>query len=189
MKSRSKTARPGAAPARSRATEKAPLEKAATEQDVAGDAEVAEQFLWEVVSINMYLEEIQYMLAKHVGISGPQWMILIGINDLDQSDGVSVRAVSNKLHLDPSFVTAQTKVLEKHGLLRRRPSENDARVVLMSLTDRALKQLSLLSPRQELLNSLIFSDLDLKAREELNGRLSLIRKRLEKAVLRFAAES
>ncbi|WP_430649569.1 MarR family transcriptional regulator [Bradyrhizobium murdochi] len=35
-----------------------------------------------------------------------------------------------------SFVTTQSKLLEKKGFLRRKPSTSDARVVQMSLTDK-----------------------------------------------------
>ena len=150
--------------------------------------DLVREFIWDIVSINTHFEEIRYMLARMLGISGPQWLILMAINDLDRGNGVSVRVVSEKLHVDPSFVTTQSKSLEKHGFMRRIPSVDDARVVLMSLTDKACKQIASLSSHQERLNDFIFADLDDHALGDITGKLTMLKNRLEKASLRFAAE-
>jgi MarR family transcriptional regulator, organic hydroperoxide resistance regulator len=150
--------------------------------------DLVREFIWDIVSINTHFEEIRYMLARMLGISGPQWLILMAINDLDRGNGVSVRVVSEKLHVDPSFVTTQSKSLEKHGFMRRITSVDDARVVLMSLTDKASKQIASLSLHQERLNDFIFSDLDDRALGDITGKLTMLKNRLEKASLRFAAE-
>jgi MarR family transcriptional regulator, organic hydroperoxide resistance regulator len=150
--------------------------------------DLVREFIWDIVSINTHFEEIRYILARMLGISGPQWLILMAISDLDRGDGVSVRVVSEKLHVDPSFVTTQSKSLEKHGFMRRITSVDDARVVLMSLTDKACKQIASLSLHEERLNDFIFSDLDDRALGDITGKLTMLKNRLEKASLRFAAE-
>jgi MarR family transcriptional regulator, organic hydroperoxide resistance regulator len=150
--------------------------------------DLVREFIWDIVSINTHLEEIRYVLARMLGISGPQWLILMAINDLDRGNGVSVRVVSEKLHVDPSFVTTQSKSLEKHGFMRRITSVDDARVVLMSLTDKACKQIAGLSLHQERLNDFIFSDLDDRALGDITAKLTMLKNRLEKASLRFATE-
>ena len=91
-----------------------------------GNLDIIRRFTWEISSINMYLEELRQFWARTLGISGPQWLILMAISDLDKDDGVPVNVVSKLLHVDPSFVTTQSKLLEKKGLLRRRPSPTDA---------------------------------------------------------------
>src|ERR1700710_467700 len=104
---------------RSRATE-----KRVTRTDIAArnqkNQEVVRQFAWTVSSIDFYLQEIRYFWAKALGISGPQWMILMALADIDQDDGVPVNVVSKKLHVDSSFVTTQSKLLEKKGFIRRK---------------------------------------------------------------------
>src|ERR1700730_2468084 len=73
-------------------------EKHATRTDAAvrnqRNQEVVRQFAWTVASINVYLQEIRYFWAKALGISGPQWMILMALADIDQGEGASVKAVS-----------------------------------------------------------------------------------------------
>jgi MarR family transcriptional regulator, organic hydroperoxide resistance regulator len=150
--------------------------------------EAIQEFIWNIVSINGHFEEIRCFWAQILGISGPQWLILMATSELDRGDGVSVRAVSAKLDVDPSFVTTQTKSLEKHGFMRRIPSVDDARVVLMSLSDKACKQIASLSARQEILNEFIFSEVDDRELRDLNDKLMMLKNRLAKAPLRLAAD-
>ena len=87
--------------------------------------DVVRRFAWEIASISVHLEEIRYFWAKALGISGPQWMMVVALADLDKGEGVPVNAVSKMLHLDPSFVTTQSKLHEKKGFIRRKTSAAD----------------------------------------------------------------
>ena len=95
--------------------------------------------------VNENVQEIRYFWAKALGISGPQWMILMALAEMDQDEGDSVKAVSNVLHVDPSFVTTQSKMLEKKGFIRRRSAADHVRVVQMSLTDKTYKLIASLN--------------------------------------------
>src|SRR3954463_5827697 len=70
--------------------------------------DIIRRFTWEISSINMYLEELRQFWARTLGISGPQWLILMAISDLDKDDGIPVNVVPKLLHVDPSFVTPQS---------------------------------------------------------------------------------
>src|SRR6201997_4659768 len=154
----------------------------------AKNRDVVRRFIWEIASINVYLEELRQFWAKALGISGPQWMILMALADLDQGDGVPVNVVSKKLHVDPSFVTTQSKLLEKKGFIRRKPSSEDARIVKMSLTDKTYKHLASLAAQQESLNEFIFAEFSAGEVDELTGKLATLKKRLEKACLKVAVD-
>jgi DNA-binding MarR family transcriptional regulator len=150
--------------------------------------DVIRRFAWVIASINVHLEEMRYFWAKALGISGPQWLILMALLDLDHDDGVPVNAVSKKLHVDSSFVTTQSKLLEKKGFLRRRTSAEDARIVKMSLTDKTYKHLSSLDSQREALNEFIFAELKDKQISELTDTLQMLQTRLEKAILKMVAD-
>lgn len=154
----------------------------------AKNQEVVRRFIWEIASISVHLEELRQFWARALGISGPQWMILMALADLDKADGVPVNVVSKMLHVDPSFVTTQSKLLEKKGFLRRRPSATDARVVQMSLTDRTYKHLASLAAQQEALDEFIFEEFDDRALTEFTDRLTALKNRLEKARLKIALD-
>jgi DNA-binding MarR family transcriptional regulator len=155
---------------------------------VAKSQETIKRLTWTIAAMNVHLEELRYFWAKTLGISGPQWMILMALADMDESDGVPVNAVSKKLHVDSSFITTQSKLLEKKGLIRRKASADDARVVRMSLTDRTYKHLANLASQQQALNEFIYAELDDEELQGLTDRLILLRDRLEKACMKMALD-
>lgn len=142
-----------------------------------------------IASINVHLEELRYFWAKTLGISGPQWMILMALADMDQAEGVPVNAVSKKLHVDSSFITTQSKLLEKKGFLRRKTSTEDGRIVQMSLTDKTYKHLAGLAAQQEALNDFIFAEFNDQELDEFNSKLSALKNRLEKACLKVVVDT
>jgi DNA-binding MarR family transcriptional regulator len=150
--------------------------------------DLIKRFTWEIASISVYLEELRQFWARAIGISGPQWMILMAISDLDKDDGVPVNVVSKMLHVDPSFVTTQSKLLEKKGLLRRKPSPTDARVVQMSLTDKTYKHLATLTAQHEAINEFIFAEFGEDELMEFTSKLAALKNRLEKARLKVAVD-
>jgi DNA-binding MarR family transcriptional regulator len=152
------------------------------------DYGLSHQIIWDFVSISNNLEEIRRAWAKLFGISGSQWLILMAINDLDQGGGVSVGEVSHKIHAVSTFVTTQTKILERMGLLNRVPSTTDARVVLMSLSDSARVRLAKLSVRWEAMHSFVFRDFDAEAMRDVKGKLEMLKKRTKAAVQRVTDE-
>jgi DNA-binding MarR family transcriptional regulator len=152
------------------------------------DGASVEELLWNIISINSDFEEISFVWSQMVGINVHQWMILMAIRDLDRGGGVSVKGASAKLRADPSFVATQSKSLEKHGFLRRVTSSEDARIVLMSLTDQARKEIASLDSRQKSVKESIFSDLDDRELRDVNEKLSVLRERFQRAAKRLAAE-
>ncbi len=115
-------------------------------------------------------------------------MILMALADLDKGEGVPVKVVSKMLYVDPSFVTTQSKLLEKKGFMRRKSSEHDARVVQMSLTDKSYKHIANLASQQEALNEFIFAEFSDNELEEFTGRLATLKNQLEKACLKVAMD-
>ena len=152
------------------------------------DQEAIRRFSWEIASISAYLDELRQFWAKTLGISGPQWMIVVALADHDRGDGVAVNVVSKMLHVDPSFVTTQSKLLEKKGFIRRKTAAEDARIVKMSLTDKTSKHLANLASQQDALNEFIFAEFGGRELADLTGRLASVKRRLEKACLKVVAD-
>jgi DNA-binding MarR family transcriptional regulator len=157
--------------------------------DHAGkNQDVIRRLTWVIASISVHLEELRYFWGKALGVSGPQWMILMALAEIDQDDGVPVNVVSKKLHVDSSFVTTQSKLLEKKGFIRRKTSTADARIVQMSLTDKTYKQLASLASQQEALNEFIFAAFDDRELGELTDKLAALQGRLEKACMKVVLD-
>ncbi|MCP3477284.1 MarR family winged helix-turn-helix transcriptional regulator [Bradyrhizobium sp. CCGUVB1N3] len=134
-------------------------------------------FIWNVVEIHSQLEEIHKSWAELLGITEPQWLILMAIDELDDGgQGVAGIDVANKLRIHPAFVTNQTKSLEKDGFLSRATRADDARYVLMSLTTKAQAEIAKLAKRKLALNSTMFNEFDEKTLADINVALTTIAK-------------
>lgn len=73
-----------------------------------------------------------------LGLTYPQYLVMLV---LWERDGLSLGDIGRRLHLDSGTLTPLLKRLEGAGLVGRRRSEEDERVVLITLTEkgRALK--------------------------------------------------
>lgn len=139
-------------------------------------------------SISRLLGETQEFWAKPMGITVPQWSILAAIKALDEGAGIRVAEVARRVRVDPSFVTAQTKLLEKENLVHRRQSKEDGRVMLMSLTELASKGMMAVEQRQSSLNAFLFADFEARELETLLTALRRLEKRYGKAPLVLALD-
>ena len=165
-----------------------PAQRASSGGTTSKNQEIVRRFTWAIASINVHLEELRYFWGKTLGISGPQWMILMALAEIDQADGVPVNVVSKKLHVDSSFITTQSKMLEKKGFIRRKTSTEDARIVQMSLTDKTYKQLASLASQQEALNEFIFAEFDDRQLSDIADKLAALQSRFEKACLKIVLD-
>ena len=152
------------------------------------DDGLVRRFSWEIAALALHLQEVRNLWAKAVGVTGPQWLIIVALAELDQGQGVPVNIVAKMIHVDPSFVTTQSKILEKKGFLRRRASSEDARVVKMSLTDKTYKQIAGLDAQRDELYSFIFDELNHRELNDLTDRLAALKNRCVKALLKVASE-
>lgn len=143
------------------------------------DYPVYRQIVWDIVSIMDYLDEMRARWAERIGVTGPQWKILMAIVDLDQGQGTSVGEVSAKVHAASTFVTTQTKLLEQRGYLKRVPSPSDARVVLMSLSDKAREEFAATMGPWGDFHTFIFSDFSPTDLRDFAERLASVKKRTE----------
>ncbi|MCC8940257.1 MarR family transcriptional regulator [Bradyrhizobium sp. Arg62] len=141
--------------------------------------EIVRPFMCEIRSISACLEELARFRANVLGITGPQWMILMAVAYLGKEKGVSVNAVSKLMHVDPSFITTHSKLLEKSGFLRRKSCASDARVVQMWLTAKTRKHFASLAPR-EAQDELALDEFGVDGSSEFIAKLATLRHRLEK---------
>lgn len=90
--------------------------------------------MWESRSIHARLAELASFPTIVLGITGPRWTILMAVTYLGKGKGVPVNLASRLMHVDPSFVTTHSRLLENNGLLRHKSSAKDARILQMALT-------------------------------------------------------
>ncbi|MDA9435430.1 MULTISPECIES: MarR family winged helix-turn-helix transcriptional regulator [Bradyrhizobium] len=147
------------------------------------------RFTWEIRSIDICLDDLRSYHANALGITGPQMMILMALTELEEEHGVPVNAVARLMRVESGFITKQSKELESKRFVRRKSDMNDARYVLLSLTDIARKSLASIARQQEELEQFVFDYLSIQEFAKLAACLSGLRSRLEKARLHAALDS
>jgi len=71
-------------------------------------------------------------LLDPLGLTYTEYIAMLA---LWEKDGVSVKLLGERLSLDSGTLTPMLKRMEKNGLLTRRRSSEDERIVLIDLTD------------------------------------------------------
>jgi DNA-binding MarR family transcriptional regulator len=91
-----------------------------------------------------------------MGITGPQYTILISIAHLNQSGDVSVSSVAEHLHLSGSFVTNEVGKLIQLGLVEKVQDTADRRRVLLTVSDAGWEKFKELATIQSRVNDVHF---------------------------------
>jgi len=91
-----------------------------------------------------------------MGITGPQYTILISIAHLNRQGDVSVSLVAEHLHLSGSFVTNEIGKLIQLGLVEKTQDENDRRRVMLSVSPKGWEQFKELAKIQSRVNDVHF---------------------------------
>ena len=91
-------------------------------------AEEAVQSLRRIVKA---LHDYSTSVEQQIGLTGPQ---LWALWELGRAGSLSLKALSARMHLDPSTVTGVVDRLQRRNLLVRVPDPKDRRRVILSLT-------------------------------------------------------
>jgi DNA-binding MarR family transcriptional regulator len=73
-------------------------------------------------------------LGDRMGISAPQYSLLMAVGQFQGEHGVGVTAVAKVMHVSSAFVATESGKLAQAGLLAKRANPKDGRAVLLSLT-------------------------------------------------------
>jgi DNA-binding MarR family transcriptional regulator len=118
------------------------------------------------------------------GLSGAQYSMLVSLGHLTRNgERVSVNTLAEHLHVSGTYVTAESKGLEKLRLLRRDPNPDDRRSVLLSLDEPGRLLLDDLLPSVRVVNDALFADLNSKSFAVFCAELPNLVKRADEALL------
>ena len=118
------------------------------------------QMVYDLFTVSVRMEAVRDALAKDLGVSGPQYSMLMAIARLAGADGVPVGRVANQLHVTGSFVTVETGKLVRGGLVEKAPNPQDGRSVLLRLSERGAALLERLATKVSAINDRFFEVLD-----------------------------
>jgi DNA-binding MarR family transcriptional regulator len=140
------------------------------------------QLVYDLFTVSVRMEAVRDALAKELGVSGPQYSILMAIARLAGSDGVPVRLVADQLHVTGAFVTVEAGKLVRRKLVEKSPNPKDGRSVLLRLAPRGAERLERLAPKVCAVNDRFFGVLDRGDFETLARAASALVQRSDEAV-------
>jgi MarR family transcriptional regulator, organic hydroperoxide resistance regulator len=103
----------------------------------ASDAplQLGNQICFAIYSAAHAFNRVYKPLLDRLGLTYPQYLVMLV---LWEQDGVTVKEIGQRLHLDSGTLTPLLKRLEAAQLLKRTRSTEDERQVLISLTPQGL---------------------------------------------------
>jgi DNA-binding MarR family transcriptional regulator len=103
--------------------------------------------------------DIRNGYAAQLGLNGASYTILLCIRTLGDSGPVNIRSIVEQLRLSGSFITAETNLLERKGLVTKRRGQHDKRLVSVSLTPKAVELLDSIAALRQQVNDVQFGSL------------------------------
>jgi len=117
------------------------------------------QFIYDLSVLGVHLSSARAYLASHIGISSPQYNIMMILAQYQGADGISGSEVASHLHVTTAFITSEISKLEGLGLVQKRPNPKDGRGVLLCLTELGEQKVQDVAPQRLWVNDHLFGGL------------------------------
>lgn len=128
--------------------------------DPDGSDRTFRAMVYDLLAVGARMQEVRDHLAAEIGVTGPQYAILMAIFHLQEEiGGAGVRAVGRRLHVSGPFVTAQANHLVDKGLVEKRPNPRDGRGVWLCLTEEGSRRIAHAAPVIQNANDAFFASL------------------------------
>ena len=113
----------------------------------------------DMLAFSGHIEAIRNGFGEEIGLSGPQYTILIAVAHLEGGSGIGINALASHVHLSSAFVTTEVNKLVTTRLMTKRPNPDDRRRVLLTVAPAGWKRLDALAPHQRQINDALFGAL------------------------------
>jgi DNA-binding MarR family transcriptional regulator len=114
----------------------------------------------DLFTISMRMEMVREHLGRRMGISGPQYSIVVAVAHLQGRNGISVGALAQALHVSSAFIATEAGKLARRRLLLKRTNPLDRRGVLLSVAPAGRLAVDRVSAEIRTINDLFFGALD-----------------------------
>lgn len=147
--------------------------------------EVVEQIVRVVRSLDFLISDVQAVWASALKLTVPQWNMLVVIAEAHEQGGLPVKSVADALRVNPSFIVHQSRPLEDLGLIRRKGSSTDKRVVYLSITPKGVRELGNLANSRDAVSASINKEMGGAATLHTIELLQQLERCLERCRLRL----
>jgi MarR family transcriptional regulator, organic hydroperoxide resistance regulator len=118
-----------------------PLSVSRSEMLVAGSDREFRRLIYRLLLNAARLEAIREAIARRIGVTGTQYVMLMSVLYLQGNEGISIGAVADYLEVTSPHVTSEIRKLVARGLVRKAANPRDRRGVLVRLTPDGRRQL------------------------------------------------
>lgn len=122
----------------------------------SGGDKAFRRLLYDLGSAAAYLEVARAYLASRIGVTSPQYNMMMIIAQSEDALGISINDIADQLNVSNTFVTMELKKLDQRGLIVKSPNPADARSVLVSLSAEGERQIESLAPEFLRVNDRLF---------------------------------
>ena len=124
---------------------------------VAGSDVEFRRLIYRLVIVEERLRRARDFLARRIGLTGPQYTLLITVAYLQGESGIAVRSLAKNLRVSSAFITSESRRLIERGLIAKRPNPHDSRSTLISVTAAGRRRLGKLVPELRTINDAFFA--------------------------------
>jgi DNA-binding MarR family transcriptional regulator len=128
----------------------------------------------DLLTVSSRMETVRAHLGAQMGVSGPQYSVLIAIAHLQGGQGVSVGTLAKALHVSNAFIASETGKLAQRGFVHKRTNPHDRRGILLSIAPAGRIGIGKIGEEIRAINDLFFEALDAKAFAALGAAVAAL---------------
>jgi len=115
------------------------------------------RLIYRLLLVEERLRQVRAFLARRIGLTGPQYTLLITVAYLQGATGITVRSLARNLRVTSAFITGESRRLIERGLLAKRRNPHDSRSTLLSVTAAGRRRIAGLVPELRSINNAFFA--------------------------------
>lgn len=121
--------------------------------------------IYRLAQVSGRLASFREAFGREIDLTPSQFLVLMGVAYKQKTTGVAIAPLAQHIGLAATHVTTEVGRLVRRDILAKRPSIEDRRSVLVSLTEEGEALVSQVSPLVRKVNDILFRDIN---KEELN---------------------
>ena len=142
----------------------------------------------DLVRLAARLQEVRGGLAASIGITPPQYNIVMHLARHAPAEGLRLGALAEALGVSLSFVVSEVRRLQVKGLVATRRDPSDGRAMLARLSAAGKRALARAAPRMQRVNDRLFAALSRAELLELGRLAAAVHGRSEAALAELRAQ-
>ena len=121
------------------------------------------RLVYRLLLVEERLRRARAFLGRRIGLTGPQYTLLITVGYLQGETGIAVRSLAKDLRVTSAFITSESQRLIARGLLGKRRNPHDSRSMLLTMTAAGRRRIDKLVPELRTINDAFFGHVNARS--------------------------